>query len=308
MHAPQRSDRQILIGIASLCAGVLIFSVQDAILKGVSPRYPIAEALLLRTIVAVPVILFIATRERGLAVLSTPNLGRLLMRAIIGFGAYTSYYLALAALPMADAVALFFAVPLIIAALSGPVLGEPVRPATWLAILIGVAGVIVMLRPGAGLVQPAALLSLLAAFLYATQQVIARRIGAAETAAVMSFYQNLVFLFGALAAALLLPTAASAPSLHPSLAFLLRPWLMPTPLDLALMLACGLIAAAGTILLTEAYRRAPASIVASFEYSALIWVPLWGFLFFGEIPASATVAGGGLIVLAGLVALAAGRR
>ena len=69
-----------------------------------------------------------------------------------------------------------------------------------------------------------------------------------------------------------------------------------------------LIAAAGTILLTEAYRRAPASIVASFEYSALIWVPLWGFLFFGEIPASATVAGGGLIVLAGLVALAAGRR
>lgn len=307
MRAPGADNRQILIGVASLCLGVLVFSVQDAILKGVSARYPISEALFLRTIVAVPIILVVIARTGGLAALRTPNRGFLVVRAVIGFGAYVAYYLALPALPLADAVALFFAVPLVIAAMSGPFLGEPVRPVTWLAIMVGVAGVAVMLRPGTGLFQPAALLSLLAAFLYASQQIMARKVGGRETAAVMSFYQNGVFLIGALAAAVILPVPAEGAPIHPSLAFLTRPWLVPTSFDLFLMLSCGAIAAAGTILLTDAYRRAPANIVSSFEYTGLIWTPLWGFLFFAEIPAWTTVAGGILIVLAGLIALAGSR-
>lgn len=307
MRAPDNANRQILLGVLSLCAGVLIFSVQDAILKGVSSRYPISEALFLRTIVAVPLILALVVRSSGLSALDTPNRGFLVLRAVIGFGAYVAYYLALPALPLADAVALFFAVPLIIAALSGPFLGEAVRPLTWVAIVVGVAGVAVMLRPGSGLFQPAALLSLLAAFLYASQQIMARKVGGRETAAVMSFYQNGVFLVGALLAAALLPAPAEGAALHPSLAFLMRPWLTPTPFDLFLMLSCGVIAAAGTILLTDAYRRAPAGVVASFEYTGLIWTPLWGFLFFAEIPAWTTVAGGALIVVAGLIALVANR-
>lgn len=307
MRAPTGSDRQILLGVLSLCVGVFVFSVQDAILKGVSGRYPISEALFLRTIVAAPIILVVIARSTGVGALATPNGRFLLLRAVIGFGAYTAYYLALPALPLAYAVSLFFTVPLIIAAMSGPLLGEPVRPATWFAIVIGVVGVLVMLRPGSGLFRPAALLSLLAAFLYASQQIMARKVATSETAAVMSFYQNGVFLIGAGLAALLLPAPAEGASIHPSLAFLMRAWSLPTTGDLLLMLSCGAIAAAGTILLTEAYRRAPASIVASFEYTGLIWTPLWGFVFFSEIPAITTVIGGALIVTAGLFALAASR-
>ncbi|MFZ1682281.1 MAG: DMT family transporter [Rhizobiaceae bacterium] len=308
MRAPPAKDNNALVGIASLSLGVLVFSVQDAILKGMAGSYPISEALVLRTIVAVPIIVALIARGSGLAALSTPNAGFLLVRALVGFGAYTCYYLALAALPLGAAVALFFAVPLIIAALSGPILGERPRRATWIAILIGVLGVAVMLRPGSTLLQPAAFLSLMAAFLYATQQIMARKVGGQESAAVMSFYQNAVFLGLALAAAVLMPAPADGAEVHPSLAFLMRPWVWPTTLDLALMASCGVIAAAGTILLTHAYRVAPANTVASFEYTALIWSPLWGFLFFKEIPAITTVIGGGLIVIAGLVAIAADSR
>lgn len=307
MRSPSGSDRQILLGVLSLCAGVFVFSVQDAILKGVSGRYPISEALFLRTIVAAPIILVLIAQSTGVASLATPNSRFLLVRAVIGFGAYTAYYLALPALPLAYAVSLFFTVPLIIAAMSGPLLGEPVRPATWFAIVIGVIGVVIMLRPGSGLFRPAALLSLLAAFLYASQQIMARKVAMRETAAVMSFYQNGLFLAGAGLAALVIPAPAEGAAIHPSLGFLLRAWSWPTTGDLLLMLSCGVIAAAGTILLTEAYRRAPASVVASFEYTGLIWTPLWGFVFFAEIPAMTTVIGGLLIVAAGLVALAANR-
>ena len=307
MRAPDSAKPEILLGVLSLCAGVFVFSVQDAILKGVSSRYPISEALFLRTIVSVPLILVLIAFAGGLRSLDTPNRGFLVLRAVIGFGAYIAYYLALAAMPLADAVALFFAVPLIVSAMSGPFLGEPVRPMTWMAILIGVAGVVVMLRPGSGLFQPAALLSLFAALLYASQQVMARKVGGRETAAVMAFYQNAVFLAGALLAAAILPAPAEGAAQHPSVAFLLRPWLWPAGLDLFLMLSCGVIGAAGTILLTDAYRCAPANVVASFEYTGLIWMPLWGFLFFAEIPAWTTIAGGALIVVAGLIALASTR-
>ena len=91
---------------------------------------------------------------------------------------------------------------------------------------------------------------------------------------------------------------------HPSLDFLVRPWAMPTPKDFLLMAACGVIAAIAIPLLTQAYRLAEANIVTVFEYTGMIWAPLWGFLFFGEIPRWTTLLGMLLIVTAGLYSLA----
>src|SRR5690606_38268333 len=129
---------------------------------------------------------------------------------------------------------------------------------------------------------------------------LARKLGNSESAAVITFYQNLAFIIGAPMLAAIVSLGGLEDSGHPSLSFLLRPWL--------LMAACGVIATAGMTLLTQAYRIAPAGDVAVFEYSAIIWVPLWGLVFFDEIPKLSTVIGAALICGAGLFALRTSRR
>lgn len=89
---------------------------------------------------------------------------------------------------------------------------------------------------------------------------------------------------------------------HPSLAFLVRPWVVPSFTDFALMAACGVIAAIASTLLTHAYRTAEANLITVFEYTGLIWAPLWGFLFFAEVPGPRVIAGAALIIGAGLLA------
>ena len=219
------------------------------------------------------------------------------------FTSYTSYYLAIAALPLSDAVGLYFMAPLVIMVLAGPYLGERLHWQTLLTALVGLFGVLVMLRPGAGLFDWAALLALLSAFLYAFSQLMARKVGATVTAPVMTFYQNGVYFLGSLVFTGTFAMLGPQSIAHPSLAFLMRPWQWPTLRDFSMMAACGVIAAIGMVLLSQAYRLAPANRVATFEYTGIIWAPLWGFLFFGEVPQATTVAGAALIVGAGLFAL-----
>jgi drug/metabolite transporter (DMT)-like permease len=191
--------------------------------------------------------------------------------------------------------------------LAGPYLGEHVAWQTLVTVLVGMAGVLIMLRPGAGLFDWAALLSLASALLYGFSQLMARKMGDSESASVMTFYQNGVYLVGAAAAAALFHLAGVTHAVHPSLEFLVRPWTWPTLPDFAMMTACCFIASIGMILLSQAYRLAPANRVATFEYTGILWSPLWGFVFFAEVPRHATVIGATLIVGAGLFALGVGR-
>ena len=143
--------------------------------------------------------------------------------------------------------------------------------------------------------------------LYGSAQIVARKMGEGEGAAVMTFYQNAAFLIGAPTLAFLFGGDAAS-GLHPSVAFLTRPWAWPPAVDLALMAACGVIAAAGMTLLSQAYRLAPAGNLSVFKYSAILWAPLWGFLFFDEVPRITTVVGAVLICGAGLFALRSAER
>jgi drug/metabolite transporter (DMT)-like permease len=277
--------------------------VQDALIKAVSGTYPVTEALAIRAVVAMPILLVCVHIEAGLPSLASKLLGFLLIRAAILFASYTSYYLAIASLPMADAVALFFMTPLIIMVLAGPYLGEHVSWQTMAIVLVGLAGVLIMLRPGEGLANWAALLSLLSAALYGFAQLMARKMGDTEGASVMTFYQNIVYLAGSLLFAGIFMVTGMHGVTHKALLFLMRPWVSPTLVDFLMMAACGVIAAAGMLLLSQAYRLAPANRVATFEYTGILWTPLWGFLFFGEVPQRTTVLGATLIVGAGLFAL-----
>ena len=294
-------------GIVFLCLGVFVFSLQDAVIKQVSGSYPLTQVLSIRSLVSVPILLALVQFEVGWRALQSADFWLLVARASLMFVAYMAYYMAFPALPLADAVALYFTVPLFVTALAGPLLGERASWQVWVAVGVGFLGVLVMLQPGSGLFEPAALLSLVSAAMYGCSMLMARRLGVAQSASVMAFYQNGVFLFGALGVALVFLGLGITRAEHPSLSFLVRPWILPTVGDFLLIASCGVVAAAGTMLLTSAYRVARAGVVTPFEYSGVLWAPLWGFLFFSEVPRMTTVAGAALIVGAGLVALRVAR-
>ena len=296
-----------LKGIAFLALGIAVFSIQDAVIKAVSASYPVTEAVVIRSIVGLPILLALVHYETGIGAILSRRSPMLVVRATVMLASYLVFYLAFPALPLADAVALWFMVPLIVTALAGPVLGERVPVQAWLAVGVGLLGVVIMLQPGTGLFKPAALLSLIAAFLYSVAMLMARRMGGTERASVMAFYQNLAFLFGPLALAGAFHAAGLEGSTDASLDFLVRPWVMPPLDDLLLMGSCGFVAAAGMSLLTAAYRAAEAHVITPFEYTGLVWTPLWGYVFWREVPAATTVVGAALIVGAGLWALLARR-
>jgi drug/metabolite transporter (DMT)-like permease len=290
-------------GILYLCLGVLVFSLQDVIIKQVSGAYPLTQVVVIRSLVAFPILLALVMREVGWRALFGNDLGALMLRALIMFVSYTAYYMAFPAMPLADAVALYFTVPLFVIALAGPFLGEHSGWRVWMAVLLGFFGVMVMLQPGTGLFEPAALLSLLSACMYGVSMLMARKLGSTQPASVLSFYQNVGFFVGAVMTALALSVLGIEHASHPSLSFLVRNWMWIPFDDLLLIGASGVVAATGMMFLTSAYRLAQANKVAPFEYTGILWAPLWGYVFFQETPRLTTVAGAAVIVMAGLLAL-----
>lgn len=293
-------------GILALTLGIAVFSVQDVILKLLSGSYPLYQAMVIRSITAVPLLLLIVRGLDGrLGTIATRNWGLMLARGLLGFVAYTSYYLGLAALPMADTVALFFTAPLFITLIAAIAFRERIGPVTLLALVSGFVGMLLIFNPTASLFDPAALLPVLGALGYSLQQLAARVLGRTETAAAMTFWSNLSFLATGLALAFVFGSGAFEGASHPSLAFLTRSW-QPLPArDLFLFMACGGIAATGLSLLTYAYRVAPSSTVAPFEYSFIIWGVLWGWLFWSELPGVSAWGGMAFLVAAGLLVIRA---
>jgi drug/metabolite transporter (DMT)-like permease len=182
-------------------------------------------------------------------------------------------------------------------------LNERVGWRRWMAVGLGFAGVLVMLRPGLGVFDVAALLPLGAAATYAVAQIMARHLGATDRASVMSFYQNSANLTGALLLGLAFGNGAYAESGHPSMQFLLRAWSMPEGIELLMIASTGLVAAIGSWCLTNAYRLAEANVVAPFEYTSIVWAVLAGLLVWGEVPDGFTIFGILMVVGAGIYVL-----
>ena len=192
-----------LSAILCLVAGIAIFSVQDLILKLLSGSYPLHEAMMLRSVTAIPCMLAITWWFDGsLRTLVSRSWPAMLARGILNFLAYTAYYLALAALPMATTVALYFTAPLIIVVLSVVMLHETVSLRRRLAVAMGFAGVLILVRPGANLFDWAALLPIFCGFAYALSMIMARTMGTKDSAAAMAFWGNNAFLLCSLALAL----------------------------------------------------------------------------------------------------------
>lgn len=299
--AADSQSRKNARGAAFLAFGVFIFSFQDVIVKWVSGgAYPVHEIVFIRSIVALPIVTLIAWWDVGFAGFTTRRIGLQVLRGLLAFTCFTTYYLAIAAMPLAEVVAITFSSPLVIIMLSMLFLKERVGIDRILAVLVGFAGVLLITRPGSSVFEPAALIAVLSAIAYGFNAMLARVLGPTEQASIMSFYSTIVYLGVSAGLGLVLWQGTPVESTHPSLAFMSRPWAMPTAVDFGLISITGVISAFGFYCLAQAYRTGEASVVAPFEYTSMLWATLLGLVIFAEVPGPMTIAGMALIVGAGL--------
>jgi len=287
-------------GIACVVGGMVALSLQDMVIKWISGSYPLHEIILARATIAVVLTLGMVHMEGGFALLGTRRPVLHLMRGCLLVVANVAYFLALASMPLAEAMAIFFVAPLLITALSVPFLGETVGPWRWFAVLAGLVGVAVMLRPGADGVAFVAVLPIVAAMSYAVMQIITRRLGQTDKASVMAFYVQFSFIVVSGAMGLAVGDGRFAGSGDASLEFLLRAWSVPSGVDAMLIAVCGILIAIAAYLLSQAYRIANAAVLTPFEYTALPLALLWGFLVWGDRPDATSLLGIGLIVGGGI--------
>lgn len=292
-----------LKGIAFLCTGVFLFSIQDVAIKWMSGATAVHEIVFVRSLVALPLILAIAHLGGGLAALRTRRLGLHLIRGCTAFVAYTSFYMALASLPMADVVAVAFSAPLFVTALSVPVLGERVGGRRWGAVIVGFIGILVMVRPGDVMADPAGLLVVVCAVSYAAMTLITRRLGATDSGISMVFYPTIVYIALSSLTGLFLGDGRWAGQGPRSVEFLLRAWSVPGGFEFALMAGCGVIFAVAFLCLSQAYRVAQPSLVVPFEYTALPLAVVWGYIFWNHLPDLQAVFGIFLVVGSGFYIL-----
>lgn len=253
-----------LSGIVYIMLGMLAFAGQDVIVKSLSGEYAIHQIVLARSFVAAPLVTAILVYQGRLAEAFRAPIGILTVRSLLLYVSYSLWYLSLAAMPIANTLAISFIAPLIITALSSIMLGEHVDMRRWLAILAGFAGTLVMLRPGQGVFEPAALLALGGALTYSLATILTRWMGAAVSGPTMSLHAILWYIVYSSVTGLLIGDGSLLIGSHPSAAFLLRAWTWPDMHDLMLMLATGVAATLGMLCMAQAYRIGQPAIVAPF--------------------------------------------
>jgi len=290
-------------GVTFLCAGLFVFSFQDVIIKLLSTSFPVHEIVFIRGLIAAPLIFLYVHFDSGFGTLSTKRPWLHALRAVTMFGSYMAYYLALSAVPLTTAVSLFFTAPLMITALSIPMLGERVGWRRALGVLVGFSGVLIILRPGLNSIEPAGLLAIVSALAYALAQLMGRRLGVTDSASVMSFYMAMVFVYMGGMLGLAFGSGEFANGNSEALDFLLRAWTIPGWLEFAMLFTTGIIAAMGFVLLTQAYRIGEANKIAPFEYTVMIWAVLLSLVFFGTVPDMFTLLGSALIAASGIYVL-----
>jgi len=287
-------------GMIYLSGGLAVFTVQDVIMKQLSGGYPLHEMGVIRTISALPLLVLMVWAEGGWRAFVPVHPRLVFSRAILGFFSYTSWYLAIAALPLGDAATIYYSNPILITALAAPFLGEIIGWRRWAAVTVGFVGVVIVMQPGGESFDPALLLAFASALFYSIAALITRRASGRVTGSSFALWATIVFGLGSAAMALVLGDGRYADDSHASLSFLTRAWAMPGWYDLTLLLLCGPIAAIAFYCLSQAYLITPASVVTPFEYSSLPWAILFGFLIWGDVPGLWTWVGLALIVGSGL--------
>jgi drug/metabolite transporter (DMT)-like permease len=282
-RSPAADTDAVRRGILWMIVATMMFVNIDAICKHLAGAYPVLQVVWGRYFFHL-LFLSIFLGRRIPAVLKTRRLPLQLGRSALLGSATFLVTSGLRYIPLADALSLLFLVPLMVTVLSGPFLGERVGRRQWIGVSVGLLGALVIIRPGTGVMQMAALFPLGAAVASTFYQIATRKL--ARTDAPIT-----TILYTALLVALVL--SAIVPFV----------WVTPTPIDFLLMIATGLLGGMGHFLLIKAFTAAPATTVSPFTYTTLIWSVAYGFVFFGDLPDAWTWAGAAIIVGSGFYAL-----
>lgn len=303
---PAHSPR---LGILFICLGMMTITVNDAILKQFSDRYPLHEIVFVRAVVAILFSLAMLRFEGGLRALRTRRPGAHIARGLCMVVANIAFFAALAAIPLADATALFFVAPLFITLLSIPFLGERVGIRRFSAVAVGFVGVLVVLRPGGAELGHSLdhlltmLLPVVAALAYAAMQILTRRLRASAPASAMAIYIQITLVAVSLLFFFVAGDGRYAAGIESrSALFLLRAWTWPTLEHWLWFVLLGGLSAFIAYSVTQAYRLSDAATLAPFEYVALPMAIALGWLVFDHLPdiwvllGCALIAGSGVYV------------
>lgn len=268
--------------IAWLLLGVAGGLGLDLCAKELLLTYALEQFVFLRSIAGLAIFLLLARRFGGVDSLKTARWPWHLLRTVFASGAMFGFFYGLSQMPLVNALTLGFTAPLMVTALSVPCLGEHVGWRRWLAVIAGFAGVLVILRPGAGTLTPAALSVLFAAFCYACLAITARHLGRTETSFALSVY------------------VIAGPMLISGLLLTGNEWIRPDARGWLLFVAAGTCSVIAWIGIIGGYRRASPAILSPFEYTALIGGAVAGYLIWGEVPDRWVITGAMIIIGSGL--------
>jgi len=268
-------------GILLMVLAMLIIPLNDGMAKALTARYPVAEIVWARYLFHFLLLLPLIAWKNGLASMRPRRIWLHMLRGAFTVFATFFFFWALSSLPMADTLALMFCYPLFITALSPIFLGEKVGLRRWGAVVAGMAGVIVIIRPGGDVFQWSSLLGVAAGLSMACYWIVTRRISASAPPLVAAAYAA---IFGVLVMPVILPGG----------------WVVPTPGDVGLVAVMGAIAAAFHILLVKALEFGQASVLAPFAYAEIIMATTVGYFVFGDFPDPFTWVGIAIVIGAGV--------
>ena len=270
-----------LRGIGLALMAVLLFGLMDAASKFLAARYPITQIVWLRFVFTIPLALLLLPPRTALARLRSARPWLQLVRSTVLVVEIALVVWCFGRMPLADVHSLLALTPLAVTALAGPCLGERVGPWHWAAVAVGFVGVLVILRPGLGVTQSAALVVLVCVLLYSVYQILTRVVGRVDSAETTLLWQLLV---GAVLLGLVAPLV----------------WRMPEPRHWPLFILVAALGGVAHWAMIRALQLAPAATIQPFTYTLLIWAVVIGWLAFGDLPDLWTFIGAGAIVGAGI--------
>ena len=285
MSPAEQAHRDRLTGIALMCGAVFLFAGNDASAKFLNAHMDSVQVVWARYMSAFVLALIMSNPVARPRIMRTGRPLLQLSRSTLLLVSTMLNFIALRYLQLDQAVAIIFCTPFIVAALGGPILGEWIGWRRWTAIMVGFCGVLLVARPGAGGIHPAALLVVGSAICYATYVILTRILARTDRDETTNFYSNLV---GAAAISIAVPFVWTPQS---------------DPKVIVLMCAMGLFSGFGHYLLIRAHRLVPAAVLAPFIYSEIVWMIALGFLVFGDVPNRWTLAGVAVVVASGLYLL-----
>ncbi|MEL7256049.1 MAG: DMT family transporter [Pseudomonadota bacterium] len=293
-----RSDN-LPLAISVILLSVLGLSLGDALIKFTSGEFVIWQIFVIRSLIVLPLLLAYLAWRAPSALRHPPALGWTTLRSLMMVAMWIAYYLALPHLDIAVAAAAYYTLPIFITLFSALLIGDPIRPPGWVAVALGFAGVMLILRPRAGDFNIFALLPLLSAVLYALAMILTRTKCRAAHPIILAASLNAGFILVGVVAAL----GIAILGLGQPTGFMLGPW---SPMGQAEWLSMAILAAAillGSVGAAIAYQNAPPATVGVFDFAYVGFAVVWGAVLLSEIPDAVTLGGIALIVVAGILSL-----